>query len=204
MGNLCYRPDAKTSAEPQVCRETVIGQTTIRVVRGDLAAEKVDVIVNPANSQLRHVGGVSSNIVHSGGLVIQHESNLHVSKFGNVTPGQIVETTPGSLPCTYLFHAVVKPYFDGLTGELESLSSAIRAALEKAKSKKAKCISMPAVGSGILGYPRDLVARVLLEEVQEHCQNLTTLIEVRVTLSDDLAIRCLEAEFDLRFSKPAL
>jgi O-acetyl-ADP-ribose deacetylase (regulator of RNase III) len=204
MGNLCCTLHAKVQANPLVRRETAVGNTIIRVIRGNLAEETADVIgklkaVNPANSQLKHIGGVSSTLVHSGGLVIQHMSNLYVQKFGCVPEGHVVETTSGDLSCDFLLHAVVRPYFDGLTGELESLTSAIREALGIAVLKKAASIAIPAVGSGVFGYPRDSVAQAILGEVEEHLKGTTTLLEVRLTSSDEVALRCFETEFDRRF-----
>ena len=49
--------------------------TLLRLVEGDITKRKVDVIVNPANSYLKHGGGVAGAIVRKGGKTIQEESN---------------------------------------------------------------------------------------------------------------------------------
>ena len=56
----------------------------IRLVKGDLTEERVDAIVNAANSHLAHGGGVAGLIVAKGGPEIQRESDA----IGNVGLGR--------------------------------------------------------------------------------------------------------------------
>jgi O-acetyl-ADP-ribose deacetylase (regulator of RNase III) len=48
---------------------------TLRLVYGDITERDVDVIVNAANSYLKHGGGVAAAIVRKGGKIIQEESD---------------------------------------------------------------------------------------------------------------------------------
>ena len=74
----------------------------IRLVRGDITERKVEVIVNAANSYLKHGAGVTGAIVRKGGSIIQQESD----KIGYVEVGSAVITTSGKLPCSVVIHAV--------------------------------------------------------------------------------------------------
>jgi hypothetical protein len=77
----------------------------IRLIKGDITERRVDdvdVIVNAANSYLKHGGGVAGVIVRKGGTVIQEESN----KIGFVSVGSSVITTAGRLPFKAVIHAV--------------------------------------------------------------------------------------------------
>lgn len=74
----------------------------IRLVRGDITERNVDVIVNAANSYLRHGGGLAAAIVRKGGIIIQEESD----KIGVVPVGNAVITGSGTLPCKAVIHAV--------------------------------------------------------------------------------------------------
>ena len=47
----------------------------IRLIKGDITDQHVDVVVNPANSYLKHGGGVAGAIVRKGGKIIQTESD---------------------------------------------------------------------------------------------------------------------------------
>jgi O-acetyl-ADP-ribose deacetylase (regulator of RNase III) len=75
---------------------------TLRLVYGDITERDVDVIVNAANSYLKHGGGVAAAIVRKGGKIIQEESD----KIGFVPVGSSAITVSGRLPCKSIIHTV--------------------------------------------------------------------------------------------------
>jgi O-acetyl-ADP-ribose deacetylase len=131
---------------------------TIRLVRGDITERNLDVIVNPANSYLKHAGGVAAAIVRKGGPVIQEESD----KIGYVPVGTAVITTAGRLPCKAVIHTVGPRMGEG--SEDKKLRKAIKSVLALAQETGFKSISIPAISTGIFGYPKDKCAKILLEE----------------------------------------
>lgn len=144
---------------------TEAGQT-IRVVQGDLTAEPVDAIVNAANERLAHGGGVAGAIVRKGGRVIQEESNRWVREHGPVRTGTAAITGAGNLPARYVIHAVGPVWGSG--DEAAKLASAVRSALEMAAAHNLASVSLPAISSGIFGFPKDLCAQVILTTVTEY------------------------------------
>src|SRR5208337_1704417 len=58
----------------RVLARRAVGRGEIAVVQGDLTEESVDAIVNAANTNLAHGGGVAGAIVRKGGDEIQRES----------------------------------------------------------------------------------------------------------------------------------
>src|SRR6266513_3322638 len=74
----------------------------LRLVKGDITERDVDVIVNAANSYLKHGGGVAAAIVRKGEAIIQEESD----KIGFVPVGSAVITSAGKLPCKAVIHTV--------------------------------------------------------------------------------------------------
>lgn len=131
---------------------------TIRLVRGDITERNLDVIVNPANSYLKHAGGVAAAIVRKGGQVIQEESD----KIGYVPVGTAVITTAGRLPCKAVIHTVGPRMGEG--SEDRKLRKAIKSVLALAQETGFKSISIPAISTGIFGYPKDKCAKILLGE----------------------------------------
>ena len=93
----------------QVVREISVNGKKILLVRGDITERSVDVIVNPANSYLRHGGGLAAAIIRKGGKIIQEESD----KIGEVPVGNAVITGSGNLPCKAVIHAVGPKYGEG-------------------------------------------------------------------------------------------
>lgn len=130
----------------------------LRLVWGDITERNVDAIVNAANSYLRHGGGVAAAIVKKGGRIIQDESD----KIGYLPVGNAVMTTAGKLACKAVIH-VVGPR-NGEAKENEKLGLAINNALILAQQNGFKSISVPAISTGIFGFPKDKCAKILVEE----------------------------------------
>ena len=138
---------------------------TIRLVRGDITERNLDVIVNPANSYLKHAGGVAAAIVRKGGPVIQEESD----KIRYVPVGTAVITTAGRLPCKAVIHTVGPRMGEG--SEDKKLRKAIKSVLALAQETGFKSISIPAISTGIFGYPKDKCAKILLKESMNYFAN---------------------------------
>lgn len=138
------------------------GGRSILVVHGDLTAENVDAIVNAANSYLQHGGGVAGAIVRKGGRVIQEQSD----RIGHVPTGGAAATDAGALPCRRVIHAVGPRWGEG--DEDTKLRGAIEAALTIAETEGLASVSMPAVSSGIFGFPKERCATVLFGTVLDH------------------------------------
>ncbi|RKZ00276.1 MAG: macro domain-containing protein [Candidatus Hydrothermota bacterium] len=163
-------------AENKVLFEFEVNGKKIQIVRGDITVEDVDAIVNAANSYLKHGGGVAGAIVRRGGYEIQKESDELVRKHGAVPVGKAVYTGGGKLKARYVIHTVGPRWGEG--NEVEKLRSAIRSALEVATQLKLKSISLPAVSTGIFGFPKDLGAKVITEEVVNFLKTQDTTLEV--------------------------
>jgi O-acetyl-ADP-ribose deacetylase len=135
----------------------------LRLVNGDITERNVDAIVNTANSYLRHGGGVAAAIVRKGGVIIQEESDKIVARTGFVPVGSAVITTAGKLPCKAVIHTVGPRMGEG--NEDSKLRKAVRSSLLLASEKGFRSISMPAISSGIFGFPKDRCAKILVQDI---------------------------------------
>jgi O-acetyl-ADP-ribose deacetylase (regulator of RNase III) len=151
----------------------------IRVVQGDLTAEKSDAIVNAANEHLAHGGGVAGAISRQGGPTIQAESNEWVRRHGRVVTGSAAITGGGKLPAKFVIHAVGPVWGSG--NEEARLGSAVRSALTLAEGKGLQSISIPGISSGIFGGSKAICARVIVQATRDHFREnpAGTLREVR-------------------------
>ena len=141
--------------------ERSVGSGRIIVVQGDLTAQPVSAIVNAANEQLAHGGGVAAAIVRAGGQVIQDESDSWVRDHGPVSSGQAAVTSAGSLPAEHVIHVVGPRYREG-RDNVRLLTEAVLAALDTALGLHAESVAMPAVSAGIFGYPREEATSVVV------------------------------------------
>ena len=145
---------------------TSAGQV-VRVGQGDLTDEGVDAIVNAANERLAHGGGVAGAIVRKGGYSIQEESSRWVREHGPVRTGTAAITGAGKLPAKWVVHAV-GPVWRKRGDEPELLAGAVRSSLEVAAARGLESVSLPAISSGIFGFPKPLCAEVMWTTVLDY------------------------------------
>lgn len=141
----------------------------IELVTGDITAERVDAIVNAANSQLLGGGGVDGAIHRAGGpAILAACRELRRTSLPDGLPtGDAVATTAGRLDARWVIHTVgpVHPG-SGPASELARrralLERAYRSSLGLAASLGASSVALPAISAGIYGWPVGDVARVAL------------------------------------------
>ncbi len=159
----------------EVVFEMGIDGKKVQIVHGDITLEEVDAIVNAANSYLKHGGGVAGAIVRRGGYEIQRESDELVRENGPVPVGEAVVTSGGSLKAKYVIHTVGPRWGEG--NEDEKLRNAVRNALKRATELGLKSISLPAISTGIFGFPKERGAKIILDEVVRFLKEENTSLE---------------------------
>jgi putative ATPase len=187
-----------------VAQITLAGNKTLSLIHGDLTEEAVDAIVNAANARLQHGGGVAGAIIRRGGAIIQRQSEEWVRRHGPVAHDRPALTGAGALPCRHVIHAVGPVWGEG--GEDGKLRAAILGALDLAQAEGFVSLALPAISTGIFGFPKDRGARLLLQAVADHCQAQPagTLREVHVTLIDEPTLQVFAAEFEARWPGSSL
>lgn len=171
----------------------------LSVVRGDITEQTVDAIVNAANEQLAHGGGVAGAIARKGGPEIQSQSDAWVKANGPVKTGSAVLLGGGLLKSKRVIHAVGPIWGSG--DEITKLASAVKSALKCADDARLKSVALPAISAGIYGFPAELCAQVLLGAIQEYIDGKpgTALREIRVVLFDEPMAALFVAEAKSRF-----
>ncbi len=161
----------------------------LQIVQGDITIDEVDAIVNAANEHLQHGGGVAWAIVRSGGDVIQDESDAWIQQHGLVPHAHPAWTSGGALPANYIIHAVGPVWGDG--DEDNKLAYAVRGSLRVADELNCKSISMPAISTGIFGFPKERAAGIIFSTIENYFSSAqsSTLKVVRVILYDDATIQ---------------
>jgi O-acetyl-ADP-ribose deacetylase (regulator of RNase III) len=150
----------------------------ISFVVGDLTAQNVDAIVNAANEALAPGGGVCGAIRRAGGDEIFAEC----ARLGGCATGDAKATGAGRLPAKHVVHAVGPVWSGGGAGEAELLASAYRRSLEVAAELCCRTIALPALSTGIYGYPPELAAPVAVVAVREFTDRFD---EIRFVFLDD-------------------
>lgn len=177
------------------------GDTTILALEGDILAEPVDAIVNPADPYLHHDTGLAAEIVRVGGEPIQQESYtwLHEQHGGEpLDVGQAAVTRAGQLPARLIVHLVSPSYDRASTDNDHRLSQAVQTALEAAAAKVARSVALPLIGTGANGYPLDEAARAIVTAVADHAtSHPDALTEIRLVAPGE------DDEYDPDAPRPA-
>lgn len=156
--------------------KTEINDTTLELVEGDITKLDTDAIVNAANERLAHGGGVAAVIAQAGGPTIQKESDKWVREHGRVSTGSAAITSGGDLKADYVIHAV-GPVYTSMSKPKAAklLGSAVESALEMADENDLRSVALPAISTGIYGYPMDEAAEVMLKTAIDYVRDGTGL-----------------------------
>jgi O-acetyl-ADP-ribose deacetylase (regulator of RNase III) len=167
----------------------------IEIVRGDIADERVDAIVNAANSSLLGGGGVDGAIHRRGGpAIVEACRQLRATTLPNGLPtGHAVATTAGDLDARWVIHTV-GPVWSASEDRTELLQNAYRASLRVARELGATTVSFPAISAGIYGWPMEDAARIAVSTVRAVLSaSISTVEHVRFVLFSDRALQAFRS-----------
>jgi len=136
----------------------------VELTLGDITEQRVDAIVNAANSSLLGGGGVDGAIHRRGGpAILVACRELRRTRYPDgLPPGRAVATPAGELAARWVIHTVGPVYGHG---EVETLRSCYRESLRVAAELGAGSIAFPLISAGAFGWPQDEAIRVALDEI---------------------------------------
>ena len=168
---------------------------TIQIVQGDITIEYVDAVVNAANEHLQHGGGVAWAISKKGGPKIQKESDEWIRQHGPVPHSYPAWTSGGLLPAKYVIHAVGPVWGDAQRADTNSdedvkLADAVTGSLRVADELKCSSIALPAISTGIFGFPKDRAAAIIFTTIDKYfVENLSSAVKtVKLVLFDQPSV----------------
>ena len=173
---------SKTSEQ---CSAQVVDRKHIVIHLGDITQFQVDVIVNAANEELKHIGGLAYTILRKGGKEIQDASDRYTKSHGKLGAGDVwLSTVVGKLPCQALIHAV-GPRWQRKPTDRDHLKEVCIKCLTSAIDYTS--IALPAISTGTFGCPMDICADVMISSTVEFCNTHRSapLEEINIVLFKD-------------------
>ena len=167
------------------CRANLTKTTNFYLYIGDICEfNGADVIVNAANIELKHIGGVAFALLKKGGPIIQEESTRYIMSHGNLKPGDAWLTTKvGSLPCKALVHAVGPRWSGNYRKDSRILEDACMQALQKSSQEQnIRSIAFPTISAGIYGFPIDKCAVCMVKAIHKFSQTPSNLKDISVVI----------------------
>ncbi|KAF6385251.1 poly(ADP-ribose) polymerase family member 14 [Rhinolophus ferrumequinum] len=141
------------------------------VQQGDLTQFPVEVVVNSANGDLRHSGGLAAALSKAAGHELQADCEQIVKNKGAILPGHATISKAGKLPYHHVIHAIGPKWKDSDAQEcVFLLKRAVEESLHLAEKYQYRSIAIPAISSGIFGFPLSQCVETIVLAIKENFQ----------------------------------
>ncbi len=146
----------------------------IEIAEGDITKQRVDAIVNAANTTLLGGGGVDGAIHRAAGPELLEECR----QLGGCPTGQAKITKGHRLPAKWVIHTVGPVWRDGRHREDELLASCYRSSFALVEQHGLKTVAFPSISTGAYGFPMDRAARIAISETKKFLERNTAVEKV--------------------------
>jgi O-acetyl-ADP-ribose deacetylase (regulator of RNase III) len=163
----------------------------IVIIEGDITGQRVDAIVNAANTSLLGGGGVDGAIHRAAGPELLTECR----ELGGCATGQAKITHGYKLPARWVIHTVGPVWRDGRHDEDELLAGCYRSCFALAELHGINTIAFPSISTGAYGFPMERAARITLRETKAFLEQNHTVEKVVLVCFDSSALRMHMAAF---------
>jgi O-acetyl-ADP-ribose deacetylase (regulator of RNase III) len=161
----------------------------ITVIAGDITQQRVDAIVNAANTTLLGGGGVDGAIHRAAGPELLAECRT----LGGCATGQAKITRGHELPAKWVIHTVGPVWQDGNHSEDELLASCYRSCFALVEQHGIKTVAFPAISTGIYGFPMDRAAQIAVRETKNFLEWNPSVEKVMLVCFGTIALGVYEA-----------
>jgi O-acetyl-ADP-ribose deacetylase (regulator of RNase III) len=141
----------------------MIMKDSVEIIQGDITRQKVDAIVNAANTTLLGGGGVDGAIHRAAGPELVAETR----KIGGCPTGEAIATKGYRLPAKWVIHTVGPIWGGGKRNEDSLLANCYRNSFKVARDLGIKTIAFPSISTGVYMFPLERATEIALEETKK-------------------------------------
>jgi O-acetyl-ADP-ribose deacetylase (regulator of RNase III) len=164
----------------------------ITIIDGDITQQRVDAIVNAANTTLLGGGGVDGAIHRAAGTGLLAECRA----LGGCGTGQAKITRGYKLPAKWVIHTVGPVWRDGNHGEEELLASCYRSCFALVEQHGIKTVAFPSISTGAYGFPMDRAARIAVRETKSFLEQNQSVEKVLLVCFGASALEIFKAALE--------
>ena len=146
----------------------------LEIIEGDITQQRVDAIVNAANTTLLGGGGVDGAIHRAAGPGLLEECR----KLGGCPTGEARITKGYNLPAKWVIHTVGPVWRGGTHREDELLAQCYRNSLALAEKYSIKTIAFPSISTGAYRFPLERAVRIALKEIKDFLERNKTVEKI--------------------------
>lgn len=163
-----------------------VNKVTIQILQDSILTLTVNGLVTVTDTNLT----VQPDLLTKTGLTVQQACNI----IGWCDIGEAIITNAGNMSISKIIHAVAPRWGEG--SERAKLANVTLQCLRLAEQNHLKSIAIPAISTGILGYPIENCAKTMLTQIIdftfEDPRHLKTII---VCLDSSTAYNIFKSEF---------
>lgn len=164
----------------------------VEAVRGDITTQRLDAVVNAANSSLLGGGGVDGALHRAAGPALLDECRaLRRTRLPHgLATGDAVATGGGNLPARFVVHTVGPIHAEYPGGGADLLASCHRRSLEVCEELSVSSVAFPAISCGAYGWRAREAAPVAVQAVRDYALEhpLSSIELVRFVLFDEATL----------------
>ena len=166
---------------------------SVEIFKGDITKQKVDAIVNAANTTLLGGGGVDGAIHRAAGKELLEECKT----LGGCKTGEAKITNGYKLSAKNVIHTVGPIWNGGKNNEDDQLARCYRNSLKLAVENGVKSIAFPAISTGVYGFPLERATKIAVGEVTKFLNDNDEIEKVIFVAFDDTTHNCYEEKLKL-------
>ncbi|CAC5392471.1 PARP10_14_15 [Mytilus coruscus] len=178
----------------------------VKVYNGNILSLDVDCIVNGANENLNHGGGVAYVIAAVAGYEFEKESDDCILRNGPIKEGSCCTISAGKLKYKCVIHTV-GPKWHSYNDKKECcriLKKSVESCFFEAEVNGMSSVATPSISAGIFGVPKELCCKEYVKAVEDFSRKngyKTCLKEIHFIDKDAGMISMIQKEFSQKFNQ---
>ncbi|XP_076087284.1 uncharacterized protein LOC143057776 [Mytilus galloprovincialis] len=178
----------------------------IKVYNGNILSLNVDCIVNAANENLNHGGGVAYVIAAAAGYDFEKESDDYILQHGPIKEGSCCSTSAGKLRYKSVIHTVGPKWYtyNDKTECCRVLRKSVECCFFEAEVNGMSSVAIPSISAGIFGVPKEVCCKEYGKAVEDFSRKngyKTCLKEIHFIDKDAGMISMIQKEFSQNFNQ---
>lgn len=177
--------------------EDYIMKDRIHIVEGDITKQKVDAVVNAANTSLLGGGGVDGAIHRAAGPELLEETK----KIGGCPTGEARSSKGYRLPAKWVIHTVGPVWRGGNHNEEDLLASCYRNSFKVARDLGVKTIAFPSISTGAYGFPLEKATEIAMTETKKILKTDKDLLQIIFVCFGGMALNTYKDVYERVFGQ---